>query len=51
MSILTKRPTTNSGSRTAASIDCHTAPLRDAKEKYLGRIWYYRDITERKLAV
>ena len=32
-------------------IDRHTAPLRDAKEKYLGRIWYYRDITERKLAV
>ncbi len=28
-------------------IDRHTAPLRDAKEKYLGRIWYFRDITER----
>jgi diguanylate cyclase (GGDEF)-like protein/PAS domain S-box-containing protein len=32
-------------------IDRHTAPLRDAKQKYLGRIWYYRDITERKLAI
>ena len=32
-------------------IDRHTAPLRDAKQKYLGRIHYYRDITERKLAV
>lgn len=29
-------------------IDRHTAPLRDAKEKYLGRIWYFRDITERE---
>src|SRR5664279_492710 len=32
-------------------IDWHTAPLRDTKQKYLGRIWYFRDITERKLAV
>ena len=32
-------------------IDRHTAPLRDAKQKYLGRIWYFRDITERKLAI
>ena len=31
-------------------IDRHTAPLRDAKKKYLGRIWYYRDITERERA-
>ena len=29
-------------------IDRHTAPLRDAKRKYLGRIWYFRDITERE---
>ena len=31
-------------------IDRHTAPLRDAKQKYLGRIWYFRDITEREHA-
>jgi diguanylate cyclase (GGDEF)-like protein/PAS domain S-box-containing protein len=31
-------------------IDRHTAPLRDANQKYLGRIWYYRDITEREHA-
>ena len=31
-------------------IDRHTAPLRDANQKYLGRIWYYRDITERERA-
>ncbi|MEJ2378841.1 MAG: EAL domain-containing protein, partial [Pseudolabrys sp.] len=31
-------------------VDRHTAPLRDAKGKYLGRIWYYRDITERERA-
>lgn len=31
-------------------IDRHTAPLRDAKQKYLGRIWFYRDITERERA-
>ncbi len=31
-------------------IDQHTAPLRDAEQKYLGRIWYYRDITERERA-
>ncbi len=29
-------------------IDRHTAPLRDVGQKYLGRIWYYRDITERE---
>ena len=32
-------------------IDRHTAPLRDARQKYLGRIWYFRDITERELAI
>jgi diguanylate cyclase (GGDEF)-like protein/PAS domain S-box-containing protein len=32
-------------------IDWHTAPLLDARQKYLGRIWYYRDITERELAI
>jgi len=31
-------------------IDQHTAPLRDAHQNYLGRIWYYRDITERERA-
>ena len=31
-------------------IDRHTAPLRDAKQKYLGRIWHFRDITERERA-
>ncbi len=31
-------------------IERHTAPLRDAKGKSLGRIWYFRDITERELA-
>jgi diguanylate cyclase (GGDEF)-like protein/PAS domain S-box-containing protein len=32
-------------------IDRHTAPLLDARQKYLGRVWYYRDITERELAI
>ena len=31
-------------------IDRHTAPLRGANQTYLGRIWYYRDITERERA-
>ena len=31
-------------------IDRDTAPLRTAKQKYLGRIWYFRDITERERA-
>lgn len=31
-------------------IDWHTAPLRDAQHGYLGRICYYRDITERERA-
>ena len=31
-------------------IDRHTAPLRDANQKYLGRIWHFRDITERERA-
>ena len=31
-------------------IDRHTAPLRAANQKYLGRIWYYRDVTERERA-
>jgi diguanylate cyclase (GGDEF)-like protein/PAS domain S-box-containing protein len=31
-------------------IERHSAPLRDARQKYLGRIWYFRDITERERA-
>jgi PAS domain S-box-containing protein len=30
--------------------DRYSAPLQDATSKYYGRIWYFRDITERKRA-
>ena len=30
--------------------DRYSAPLIDAKGRYRGRIWYFRDITARKLA-
>jgi diguanylate cyclase (GGDEF)-like protein/PAS domain S-box-containing protein len=30
--------------------DRYSAPLVDSKGRYRGRIWYFRDITERKLA-
>jgi diguanylate cyclase (GGDEF)-like protein/PAS domain S-box-containing protein len=30
--------------------DRYSAPLVDSKEQYRGRIWYFRDITDRKLA-
>ncbi len=30
--------------------DRYSAPLVDSEEQYRGRIWYFRDITERKLA-
>src|ERR1035441_4483461 len=30
--------------------DRYSAPLVDAKGRYRGRIWYFRDITERKVA-
>jgi diguanylate cyclase (GGDEF)-like protein/PAS domain S-box-containing protein len=30
--------------------DRYSAPLRDAKGQYRGRIWYFRDITDRKVA-
>ncbi|HMD15456.1 MAG TPA: PAS domain-containing protein, partial [Terriglobales bacterium] len=30
--------------------DRYSSPLQDAKGKYYGRIWYFRDITERKRA-
>jgi diguanylate cyclase (GGDEF)-like protein/PAS domain S-box-containing protein len=30
--------------------DRYSAPLVDSEEQYRGRIWYFRDITDRKLA-
>ena len=30
--------------------DRYTAPLVDSKDQYRGRIWYFRDITDRKVA-
>jgi len=30
--------------------DRYSAPLVDARRRYRGRIWYFRDITDRKLA-
>jgi len=32
------------------TFDRYSAPLVDAKGRYRGRIWYFRDITDRKLA-
>jgi diguanylate cyclase (GGDEF)-like protein/PAS domain S-box-containing protein len=32
------------------TIERHSAPLYDGKEQYLGRIWFFRDITTRKTA-
>ncbi len=29
-------------------LDRHSAPVRDPSGKYYGRIWYFRDITERR---
>ena len=29
-------------------LDRHSAPVRDKDEKYYGRIWYFRDITEQR---
>ena len=31
-------------------LDRYSAPLVDSKSQYRGRIWYFRDITDRKLA-
>jgi diguanylate cyclase (GGDEF)-like protein/PAS domain S-box-containing protein len=31
-------------------LDRYSAPLVDSKGRYRGRIWYFRDITDRKLA-
>ncbi len=31
-------------------LDRYSAPLQDSKGRYRGRIWYFRDITDRKLA-
>jgi diguanylate cyclase (GGDEF)-like protein/PAS domain S-box-containing protein len=32
------------------TFDRHSAPLCDANKQYLGRIWFFRDITQRKAA-
>ncbi len=32
------------------TFDRYSAPMRDALGKYYGRIWYFRDVTERKQA-
>ena len=32
------------------TIERHTAPLHDVQRQYLGRIWFFRDITKRKMA-
>ncbi len=36
--------------RNGKVFDRYSAPLIDAKGSYRGRIWYFRDITDRKLA-
>lgn len=33
------------------SFDQNTAPLRTAEGLYLGRVWFYRDVTDRRRAV
>jgi diguanylate cyclase (GGDEF)-like protein/PAS domain S-box-containing protein len=32
-------------------VERHTGSLYDAQRKYLGRVWYFRDITEKKRAM
>jgi diguanylate cyclase (GGDEF)-like protein/PAS domain S-box-containing protein len=36
--------------RDGRTIERHSAPLYDVKDQYLGRIWFFRDITKRKTA-
>lgn len=31
-------------------LDCYSSPLIGANDKYYGRVWYFRDITDQKLA-
>ena len=44
------RVTRNWRPRTAASSSGTPGRLYDAKKKYLGRVWFFRDITEKKRA-
>ncbi len=34
--------------RDGRTLERHSSPLRTQQGKYLGRVWFYRDITERK---
>jgi len=36
--------------RNGKTLDRYSAPLIDTKDRYRGRIWYFRDITDRKVA-
>ena len=36
--------------RDGRTIERHSAPLYDAQTQYIGRIWFFRDITQRKTA-
>ncbi len=38
------------GLKNGKTFDRYSAPLVDSKGQYRGRIWYFRDITDRKLA-
>jgi diguanylate cyclase (GGDEF)-like protein len=39
------------GLRDGRIFDRHSAPLFDAAKRYLGRIWFFRDVTNERLAV